>query len=87
MGTVTINSDIIASRNNDGSIVAMKADDTDLFYKITGVATQVWHYLEEGQQVDEIIKKIAEEFSAEEEKVRSDVDAFIKDLKNFGILE
>jgi hypothetical protein len=85
-GTYEIDSEIIASRNNDGSIVAMKVDDSDLFYKITGVATEVWSYLEQGLSRDEIVKNITESFEVTEEQSIKDFDTFITDLKKYKIL-
>lgn len=84
--TYEIDSEIIASRNNDGSIVAMKVDDSDLFYKITGVATEVWGYLEQGLSKSEIISKITNDFQVSEEQTQKDFDNFITDLKKFNIL-
>jgi hypothetical protein len=84
--TYEIDSDIIASRNNDGSIVAMKVDDSDLFYKITGVATEVWNYLEQGLSKGEIVKNITNSFDVTEEESTKDFDTFITDLKKFKIL-
>lgn len=84
--TYEIDSEIIASRNNDGSIVAMKVDDSDLFYKITGVATEVWNYLEQGLSRDEIVKNITKSFEVTEEQSAKDFDTFITDLKKFKIL-
>lgn len=81
-----IDSDIIASRNNDGSIVAMKVDDSDLFYKITGVATEVWTYLEQGLKQTEIIEKISSDFEISKEEASKDIQTFLKDLIKFNII-
>ena len=84
---LVIQSDIIASRNNDGSVVAMKADDSDLFYKITGVSTTVWDYIEQGHDIDKMVQLITDEYNAEPEIVKKDIESFILDLKKFNILE
>ncbi len=81
-----IDSEIIASRNNDGSIVAMKVDDSDLFYKITGVATTVWTHLENGLTLEEITNQVMDEFDVAEDILKSDIDKFIIELKKFNII-
>ncbi|MDP7321902.1 MAG: PqqD family protein [Bacteriovoracaceae bacterium] len=82
-----IDPEIIASKNNDGSIVAMKADDSDLFYKITGVATDVWDLMEKKMDIEAIIEQIASEYDVSKKQVENDVNNFINDLKKLNILK
>lgn len=86
-GLYEVDSEIIVSRNNDGSIVAMKVDDSDLFYKITGVATTVWTHIEEGLSKEDILDKVASEYDVTKEVVSKDFDSFIKELKKFDIIK
>lgn len=84
---INIHPDIIASRNNDGSIVAMKADDSDLFYKITGVATLVWQGIENGDNETSIIENILNEYDITVDKVKEDITIFLTDLRKYGIIQ
>jgi hypothetical protein len=84
---INIHPDIIASRNNDGSIVAMKADDSDLFYKITGVATLVWQGIENGDSETIIIESILSEYDITVDKVKEDITTFLTDLRKYGIIQ
>lgn len=87
MTRYVIDDEIVASRNNDGSIVAMKVDDSDLFYKITGVATEVWNKLEAGVNTDEIIASITSEYEISKDVVEKDIEEFYKDLLKFNIIK
>ena len=87
MTRYVIDDEIVASRNNDGSIVAMKVDDSDLFYKITGVATEVWNKLEAGANTDEIITSITSEYEISKDVVEKDIEEFYKDLLKFNIIK
>lgn len=78
-----ISSDVVSRQNRDGSIVLMKTDNSDIFYKITGEATKVWNFLKEGKQPLEACQKISEQHSSiSAEQIRQDVDSFIRELES-----
>ena len=47
---------------------------------LNGISAFIWQKIEEGLEEEEIVKVILEEYDAEEEKVRKDVNDFINKL-------
>ena len=84
---IEIEEGIISSNNNDGTVIIMKADDSDLFYKINGVAAQVWSAIEKGEPTISTIKKISEDFDIESKQIEKDVNEFIENLLAYKIIK
>ncbi len=79
--------DIIARENHDGSIVLIKTDNSDIFYKIDGVAKDVWKKMKEGEGLSAIAKNLSNKYDVTVERINSDIGIFIADLKKFKIIE
>lgn len=76
----TKNDEIIARKNPNGSVVLMKMDDSEIFYKIEGVAAELWKGLEEGQTPNEVMEVLLEEFDCTREQLEADATSFIEEL-------
>lgn len=72
--------------NNENVIVLMKMDDSSSFYKIRGVATEVWELLSEGKPVKTIIEEITGRYEAPKDKIREDVEKFLNELMEMDVI-
>lgn len=77
---VTLLEDIVCRKNQDGTIVIMKMDDSDLFYKIDGIAAEIWLRLEKKEVIRDIFSAIMDDYDVAEEKLKEDMLIFLKDL-------
>ncbi len=72
--------DVVSRKNQDGTVVLMKLDDSNVFFKIDGIAAQVWEELSNKQSVGELVKKFQEKYPKHADKVESDIDSFLRGL-------
>ncbi len=54
---------------------------------LNGPAEIIWKALEEGKSYEEIVALIKSEYDANEDVIKTDLDAFLEKLKNYKILE
>ncbi len=78
---------IISRENQDGTIVLMKPDDLDLFYKIDGVAASVWKQLQTDSNLEQIIQDLSKQYDVSTKQIEDDINSFFNDLKKFEIIE
>ena len=57
------------------------------YYGLDEVGSRIWHLAEAGCSRAMIAEKLAEEYDAAPEKLRADVDTFIRHLKRARLLE
>lgn len=53
---------------------------------LNALGAEIWRMLPEAEGEEEIVARILEGYDAEPEQVRTDVAAFLGELKNLGIL-
>lgn len=53
---------------------------------LNGPAEIIWKGLENGKTIDGIVDEIKNEYDAQEDVIRNDVDAFLEKLRNYKIL-
>ncbi len=75
-----ISKDVIARRNQDGTVILMKMDESSLFYKIDGMAAAVWNEMQTPKSVGELITKFGEQNIAHRESLQKDIPSFVQDL-------
>lgn len=80
MTTIQKAHDVVARTNQDGSLVLMKMDESNLFYKINGVAALVWKELHEGKSVEAVIEMIVADYDTTIEQARQDVEDLVQEL-------
>ena len=62
---IQINNEAIFRINVDGTVVVMKMDDDNNFFKITGIAAKIWKALSEEQKsINEMVDNVANEYDA-----------------------
>lgn len=72
--------DIVSRVNQDGSVVIMKMDDSNNFFKINGVAAEIWTGLSNAKNVEDILSDILENYEVTPHLLKKDSDALINTL-------
>ncbi|MBT3583769.1 MAG: PqqD family protein [Halobacteriovoraceae bacterium] len=78
--TLKVAEDIISRKNQDGSVVLMKMNDSELFYKIDGIAAEVWHQIEASVSLKDIMSELTSKHQCPENELAADVDKFAQEL-------
>jgi hypothetical protein len=71
---------VVSRANQDGTVVIMKMDEGNVFFKINGVAAEVWRELSIQKNITEITQNIILSYNESEEKIISDVKFFLETL-------
>lgn len=71
---------IVSRANQDGTVILMKMDDSNTFFKINGVAAEVWRELTSKKHINEITSEVISTYNAPEEKIKSDIKNFVDTL-------
>lgn len=83
----TICSDIVSRENRDGSIVLMKTDSSDIFYKITGESSTVWSFIKQGKTPNEALESLCQKHQqVDQEVIRSDIASFLNELEKKNLI-
>lgn len=79
--------DVVSRKNANDIIVLMKMDDSSSFFKINGVAAQVWDLLSDGKSVEEVLDCLVSEYDVSREQLLSDIKSLIETLieKNLAV--
>lgn len=62
------------------------AVDTKVMRGLNAVGSRVWELVDGRREVDEIVETIVAEFAVEPERARADVDAFLRQLADKGLV-
>ncbi|MCF8058916.1 MAG: PqqD family protein [Bacteriovoracaceae bacterium] len=85
--TVKVQSDLVARNNDDGTIVVMKMDESNLFFKIEGIAAEVWKGLNQNKNLKQIHADIKSTYDVEDTQLLGDIENFINDLKSRDLVQ
>lgn len=69
----------------DDEIVVMNLDDGS-FFSLTGTARTIWRLIDGTRSRTALVKALAEEFSTSDTAIATDVDAFLAQLDEAGLL-
>jgi hypothetical protein len=69
----------------DGEVVLMQFS-SGAFFSMDDTARAVWHQVEDGRTVQEIIQHLAEFFDGEASVIAADTVLFLRDLESNGII-
>jgi hypothetical protein len=88
LSNIEIKKEIVFRTNKDGTVVVMKMDDDDMFYKISGVAAEMWtSFSEKKSNLGQVVNEIAQNYSISEEKVISDSQVFLNKILELNLIE
>lgn len=83
---VNISNEIVVRENKDGTVIAMKMDDGDLFYKIDGAAAKIFKDLRKSITLESSVEEVARFFKIDRKLVHEDASAFLLKLENLGFI-
>jgi hypothetical protein len=69
----------------DGEVVLMQFS-SGAFFSMDDTARTVWHQIEDGRTVREIIEHLADHFDGEASVIAADTVLFLRDLESNGII-
>ena len=69
----------------DDEIVVMRVD-TGEFFSLTGTAATTWRLIDGNRNRDALLAALADEYSTDEAAIAADVDEFLAQLKETGLL-
>ena len=75
-----VSRDIVSRKNQDGTVVLMRMDDSELFYKIDGIAAEVFALIDGKKNVLSIANEMMSKHPGNEERLPKDIDGFLKKL-------
>jgi len=75
---IHISPEVVSRTSNDGTIIVMKMTDDDFFYKINGVAAEMWlKFNDKNLDLGQIIDELSEVYGVPKEQIKSDAQAFL----------
>jgi hypothetical protein len=69
----------------DGEVVLMQFS-TGAFFSMDDTARAVWHQVEDGRTVREVIEHLADVFDGEPSVIEADTVSFLRDLEANGLV-
>jgi hypothetical protein len=71
---------VVARKNQDSSVILMKMDDSSIFYRIDGIASEVWNALADKKSSNEVISEMEGQYPQFSLQLNEDVPKFLTDL-------
>jgi len=85
---IEIKDQVVFRTNKDGTIVVMKMNDDDMFYKINGVAAEMWKmFSEKRMSLGEVATSLSIEYTVSSEKIISDAQLFLTKILEFDLIQ
>lgn len=85
---VEIDSQTISRVNQNGTVVVMSLTEDDFFYKIDGVAAEIWQqFSNKEKKLSDIITEIANEYSVSEVQVQKDIEDFLEKVIKLKLIK
>ena len=82
------NKGLISRRNQDDTVIIMKTDNSNVFYKIDALSAQIWHLFQTPANAQDLLNILISKFSdLSKDNVESDFIGFITKLMEFNIIE
>jgi|SRR5690606_8695939 len=83
---VRFSDDIVIRENKDGTVIAMKMDDGDMFYKIDGIAAELFKDLRKSESLKDCFDKIQGNYEVDAQKLHGDITVFLRQLLKLGFI-
>jgi coenzyme PQQ synthesis protein D (PqqD) len=85
-GEVKLKADALEWREVEGEIVALDLEAC-AYIAVNRTGTALWPKLVEGTSRDQLVQALAESFGIDDQTASRDVDAFVGDLGQRGLLD
>jgi hypothetical protein len=79
-------SDIVSRVNQDGTVIIMKMDDSNSFFKINGIAAEIWSGLSSQKNIDAITADIISNYDVTPEVLAKDFESLVATLLQKNLL-
>ncbi|WP_127718496.1 PqqD family protein [Halobacteriovorax sp. HLS] len=83
---VKFQEDIVSRKNENGSIILMKMDDSDVFFRVDGIAADIYKGIEGGKKLTEVYSDLCNRFPENKDQLASDIDSFLEKLDSLSLL-
>lgn len=70
----------------DGEAVLLSLDE-GCYYGLDELGTRIWKLIHQDLDHDQVVAAMVAEYEVETEQARSDLDAFLSDLRESGLIE
>lgn len=77
---------VIARRNQDGTVILMRLDETSFFYKLDGIAAEIWHELGSSKTIQGLINHFSTLYSGQKQELQQDISSLIQKLVGFQLI-
>jgi len=75
---IQISPDVVSRTSNDGTVIVMKMTDDDFFYKINGVAAEMWlKFSDKNANLGAVIKELSGIYGVSEDNIKNDAQVFL----------
>lgn len=82
------NKNLISRRNQDETVIIMKTDNANIFYKIDGLSGQIWQLFQTSANAQDVLNALVVRFNdLPKDKVESDFFGFFNQLLSGSFLE
>lgn len=71
---------VVSRANQDGTVILMKMDEGNTFFKINGVAAEVWKELSSKKDINQIADEMANAYDAPKDKIITDMKNLVETL-------
>jgi len=78
--------DIISRTNQDNTVILMRCDEVNVFFKIDGIAASVWGDLYTGASSSTLMEKYCQQYPNFQNELRRDIPAFIDHLASKNLI-
>jgi hypothetical protein len=82
---ISISPDVMVRKVGEESVLLDLK--TERYLGLDDVSARFWDLLTSGEPIQSAYDKLLEEFEVEPEQLRNDVDAFVQELIQFGLIE
>lgn len=79
--------EVVGRETKDGTQILMKMDASNSFFKIDGVAAQVWTALKVGISEQELVEQMSEKYPHHKEELKSDIKKLLVDLHQKKLIQ
>lgn len=70
----------------DGEAVLLSLDE-GCYYGLDELGTRIWKLIDQDLDSEQVVAAIVEEYEVEPEQARRDLDAFLSDLEQSGLIQ
>ena len=71
---------VVSRANQDGTVILMKMDEGNTFFKINGVAAEVWKELSTKKPINQIAEEMASSYDAPKDQIVNDIKNLVNTL-------